>query len=98
MRGPNDRRTQLYINLADNRRNDRDAFAMLGRVVEGMAVVDALYGGYGERSGGGMRAGRQQRLIAEGNSYLDREFPELDRLVRARVVYESGGGGMRRAR
>lgn len=89
MRGPNDRRTQLYINLADNRRIDRDGFAVLGRVIEGMEVVDALYAGYGERSGGGMRAGRQQRVLAEGNAYLDREFPKLDRLVRARVVYVS---------
>jgi cyclophilin family peptidyl-prolyl cis-trans isomerase len=95
MRGPNDRRTQLYVNLADNRRNDRDGFAILGRVVEGMAVVDALYAGYGERSGGGMRAGRQQRVLAEGNAYLDRDFPTLDRLVRAQVVYASRARGSR---
>jgi hypothetical protein len=40
----------------------------------------------GEGSGGGIRAGRQQPLFDSGNAYLDREFPLLDRLVRARVV------------
>ncbi|MDH4046261.1 MAG: peptidylprolyl isomerase, partial [Gemmatimonadota bacterium] len=62
MKGPDDRRTQLYINLRDNARNDGQGFAVIGRVIEGMAVVDRLYSGYGETSGGGMRAGRQQRL------------------------------------
>jgi len=86
MKGPNDRRTQLYINLRDNARNDGRGFAMIGRVIEGMAVVDSLYSGYGEDSGGGMRAGRQQRLLEEGNTYLDRAFPRLDRIVRATIV------------
>jgi cyclophilin family peptidyl-prolyl cis-trans isomerase len=86
MRGPNDRRTQLYINLVDNRRNDADGFALLGHVVEGMDVVDRLYSGYGSRSGGGMRQGQQDSLFASGNAYLDREFPLLDRLIRATLV------------
>jgi cyclophilin family peptidyl-prolyl cis-trans isomerase len=86
MKAPDDRRTQLYINLRDNPRNDGQGFAIIGRVVERMVVVDSLYGGYGEASGGGMRAGRQQRLLEEGNAYLDREFPRLDRIVRAAIV------------
>jgi cyclophilin family peptidyl-prolyl cis-trans isomerase len=86
MKGPNDRRTQLYINLRDNPRNDGQGFAVLGRVVEGMAVVDNLYTGYGETSGGGMRAGGQERLLEEGNAFLDRAFPRLDRIRRARIV------------
>ena len=83
MRGPNDRRTQIYANLADNVRNDADGFAMLGRVTEGMAVLDRLYAGYDETAGGGMRGGKQQRLFSEGNVHLDREYPKLDHLVRA---------------
>jgi cyclophilin family peptidyl-prolyl cis-trans isomerase len=86
MKGPDDRRTQLYINLRDNPRNDGQGFAIVGRVVEGMAVVDSLYSGYGETSGGGMRAGRQQRLLEEGNVYVDREFPKLGRILRASIV------------
>jgi peptidyl-prolyl cis-trans isomerase A (cyclophilin A) len=86
MRGPNDRRTQIYINLADNTRNDVEPFAILGRVVQGMDVVDRLYSGYGEESGGGMRGGKQDSLFAGGNAYLDRAYPKLDRLLRASLV------------
>ncbi len=85
MRGPNDRRTQIYINVADNTKNDAEGFAIFGRVVRGMDVVDLLNSEYGEDSGGGMRRGKQQRLLGEGNGWLDREFPRLDRLIRASV-------------
>jgi homoserine O-acetyltransferase len=86
--GPNTRSTQVYINTGDNSaRNDlENGFAPFGRVVEGMETVEKLYGGYGEHAGGGMRAGHQDAMFAGGNAYLDREFPKLDRLVRASVV------------
>ncbi len=80
------RSTQVYINLVDNVRLDSTGFAPFGEVVSGMEVVDALYSGYGEESGGGVRRGDQSRIVAEGNLYLDREFPLLDRIVRARVL------------
>src|ERR1051326_8137583 len=80
------RSTQLFVNLADNSRLDREGFAPVGRVVEGMGVVDQLYAGYGEEAGGGMRGGRQGKIFAGGNAYLDREFPKLDRLLRAGVL------------
>jgi homoserine O-acetyltransferase len=86
MKGPNTRLTQVYINLADNTRNDAEPFSMLGRVVEGMEVVDSLYSGYGENSGSGMRQGRQPPIEEGGNAYLDREYPQLDRILRACVV------------
>jgi homoserine O-acetyltransferase len=57
--GPDTRLTQIYINLGDNHRNDAEPFSILGRIVEGMAVLDALYDGYGNDSGSGMRQGRQ---------------------------------------
>ncbi|HEX7119011.1 MAG TPA: peptidylprolyl isomerase [Longimicrobiales bacterium] len=83
---PSTRNTQVYINLGDNTRNDREPFAIFGRVVEGMDVLDRLYAGYGERSGSGVRQGRQGPIIAGGNAYLDREFPLLDRIIRATIV------------
>ncbi|MDQ6623427.1 MAG: peptidylprolyl isomerase [Verrucomicrobiota bacterium] len=89
MTGPDARTTQLFVNLADNSRLDAEGFAPIGRVVEGMKVVDAIYSGYGEASGGGMRGGKQQRLFAEGNAFLDREFPKLDRIVKAEIVPDS---------
>src|SRR5579885_2019122 len=83
---PNTRSTQVYINLGDNSRLDAEAgFAPFGKVVEGMDVVETLYSGYGETSGGGMRAGKQDKLFEEGNAYLDREFPKLDHLIRVRI-------------
>jgi cyclophilin family peptidyl-prolyl cis-trans isomerase len=86
MTGPDARTTQIYINTGDQSRLDATGFAPFGKVLEGMSVVDALYSGYGERSGGGMRAGHQQNLFEEGDAYLDREFPLLDKLVRATLV------------
>ena len=86
MTGPDARTTQIYINTGDQSRLDAMGFAPFGKVVEGMSVVDALYAEYGEHSGGGMRAGHQQKLFEEGNAYLDREFPLLDELIRATVV------------
>jgi homoserine O-acetyltransferase len=85
--GSNTRSTQVYINLGDNTRNDVEAgFAPFGKVVEGIDVVEKLYGGYGEHSGGGMRAGHQDQMFEGGNAYLDREFPKLDKLIRATIV------------
>ena len=86
MTGPNTRTTQLFISLVDNSRLDAQGFAPIGRVVSGMDVVDRLYGGYGESAGGGMRAGKQDRMMNEGIRHLDQDFPKLDRLVRAHVV------------
>jgi homoserine O-acetyltransferase len=77
---PNTRNTQIYINLADNARNDGEPFTILGTVVAGMEVVDSLYSGYGENSGSGMRQGRQPPLANGGNAFVDREYPLLDRI------------------
>ena len=86
MTGPNLRNTQIYINLVDNRQLDAQGFSAVGQVIEGMEVVDRLYSGYGEDAGGGLRLGKQQRMLEEGNKHLDVDFPKLDRLVRASIV------------
>jgi homoserine O-acetyltransferase len=86
MTGPNARTTQLYINLKDNLKNDGQGFSPFGTVTEGWDVVEKLYNGYGENSGGGMRAGKQAPLFEGGNPYLDRQYPKLDRLLYAKVL------------
>jgi homoserine O-acetyltransferase len=86
MTGPGKRATQLYINLVDNVQLDGQGFAPIGRVVEGMDVVDRLYSAYGETSGGGMRAGRQAPLFEGGNAWLDAHFPELDKILFATLL------------
>jgi len=84
---PNARTTQVYIALKDlSDPQDAQGFAPFGRVIEGMDVADALNSEYGESSGSGIRAGKQQPLFDGGNTYLDREFPRLDRLLHAVVM------------
>lgn len=84
---PNGRTTQVYIALSDlSATQDEQGFAPFGRVAQGMDVADRLNAEYGENSGSGIRAGRQQPLFDAGNAYLDREFPRLDRIIRARVI------------
>lgn len=82
--GPGTRSTQVFVNLRDNTaQNDPEpGFAPFGKVVSGMDVVERLYAGYGEASGGGMRAGGQDGMFAGGNGFLDANFPRLDRLLR----------------
>jgi peptidyl-prolyl cis-trans isomerase A (cyclophilin A) len=87
--GPNTRTTQLFINLGANARLDRLGFAPVGRVTDGLArVVDSLYSGYGEGPPRG-KGPDQDRLAAQGNIYLQRDFPRLDYIRTARVVSES---------
>lgn len=86
MTGPDARTTQLFINLGDNAKLDAQGFAVIGKIVSGMEVVDQLYSGYGEDAGGGMRGGKQDKIFAEGNAGLDRDFPRLDRITHASLA------------
>lgn len=83
--GKGTRRTQIFVNMKDNRALDRDGFAPFGQVVEGMEVLEKLYSGYGEWSppGSGPSA---TRIQTEGNAYLDSKFPRLDKLLKAVVL------------
>jgi cyclophilin family peptidyl-prolyl cis-trans isomerase len=85
MAGPNTRTTQLFINYADNSRLDQMGFAPIGRVVEGLAVVDRLYAGYGEGAPQG-KGPDQGRLQTEGRDYLTKSFPELDCITTATII------------
>ena len=85
MAGPDTRTTQLFINFRDNKGLDSQGFAPFGAVVEGLAVVDSLYAGYGEGAPRGLGPD-QGRTQAEGNAYLRSSFPKLDFVKTARVV------------
>lgn len=76
--GPNSRTTQVFINFVDNQRLDGMGFPPFGKVVSGMNVVDSINSEYGERPS-------QPRMQAEGNSYLDAEFPKLDGVKSAKI-------------
>lgn len=81
--GPDSRTTQIFINLGNNSRLDGMGFAPFGRVSQGMDVVEQLNNEYGE-------APQQGRIAAQGNAYLEAEFPNLDGIESARIVSENG--------
>ena len=78
---PNSRTTQLFINLGDNARLDQDGFSPFGRVVEGMDIVDRINAEYG-----GKPSNRQTLIERHGNKYLNRRFPNLDYVKKAKIV------------
>ena len=81
---PNSRTTQLFINLKDNSAGlDGQGFAAFGTVTEGMDVVDKIHAGYGERPD-------QGRIAKEGKAYLDKNFPQLDRITSATIIFPEG--------
>ena len=82
---PNSRTTNVFFNLKDSAALDRSGFAPFAEVVEGMEVVDALHAGYGDGPPKG-RGPSQERIVKEGNAYLDKEFKDLDRLRKAALV------------
>lgn len=75
----NGRTHQLFVNLKDNPGLDADGFVPIGRVVEGMAVVDSLYDEYGDDP-------KYQLVATQGNKYLARMFPRLDYIESAAIV------------
>jgi peptidyl-prolyl cis-trans isomerase A (cyclophilin A) len=82
--GPNSRTSQVFINFGDNAGLDSQGFAPFGQVVSGMNVVDQLYNGYGEGAPRG-KGPDQGRIQAEGNTYLNAEFPRLDFIKSATI-------------
>ena len=81
--GPNSRTTQRFINLGDNTFLDNQGFSPFGQVAEGMENVEKFHSGYGERPD-------QGRIGAQGNEYLDAQFPQLTKIESARIVSENG--------
>ena len=84
-RGPHTRTTQVFINLADNRKDlDGHGFAPIGKVVAGMDVVEGLYSFYGDMppAGQGPDPSKIQQL---GSEYLESHFPRLDFIKKAAI-------------
>lgn len=78
---PNSRSTQLFINLKDNTSLDSMGFSPFGRVTNGMEVVDKLFGGYGEEV-----TRLQGEIAQQGNAFLEKNYPKLDRIKKATIV------------
>lgn len=80
-RAKNSRSTQLFISLKDNTFLDKMGFAPIGKITEGMDVVEAFNGQYGEAV-----TNMQGEIVARGNTWLDSKFPGLDFIKSAKVV------------
>ena len=81
---PDTRTTQVFINFGNNANLDAMGFAPFGEVIEGKAVVNKIYTGYGEGAPRG-KGPDQGRTQAEGNAYLMKDFPKLDFIKKATI-------------
>jgi cyclophilin family peptidyl-prolyl cis-trans isomerase len=85
--GPATRSMQIFVNTADNPRLDTLAagavtgYPPIAEVVLGMDVVDAFFAEHGNQP-----SRFQDSIATQGNAWLDRAFPGLDRVISARVV------------
>ncbi len=79
--GPDSRAAQLFFSTGENARklDGQRMFAPIGRIVEGMDVVERLNAEYGE-------APNHSRIVREGNRYLEKWYPALDSIVAATIV------------
>jgi peptidyl-prolyl cis-trans isomerase A (cyclophilin A) len=74
---PNSRSTQIFINYANNANLDAQGFAPFGEVISGMEVVDK-FEAYKNVPDQGM-------ITAEGNAYLQRDYPKLTFIKKATI-------------
>ena len=79
--GPNTRSTQVFINLGNNASLDSQGFSPFGTVTSGRPVVAKFYSGYGEAPSSG-----QQAMVQQGDAFIKKNFPKLDRIVTARLA------------
>ena len=70
----NSRSVQVFINKVDNVYLDQ-GFPAFGEVIEGLDILDMLYSGYGEQI-----TELQGRIMNEGNAFLEKNFPRLDKI------------------
>lgn len=85
--GPNSRTTQIFINTRDqgNAFLDGQGFSPIGKVIEGMDIVDKCFAGYGEGAPQG-RGPNQGLIQAKGNAYLKESFPKLTFIESAKLL------------
>jgi peptidyl-prolyl cis-trans isomerase A (cyclophilin A) len=82
--GPNNRTTQLFFNLKDNKDLDKGGFAPIGKVISGMEVVERLYSSYGDMPPRG-QGPDPSKIETQGNPYLESHFPRLDYVRKATI-------------
>lgn len=88
--GPRTRSLQVFINTGNNsprldtlQAGGVTGYPPFGEVTEGLDLVDRFNAEYGPAP-----AQRQDSIRTQGNAWLDRVYPALDRIHRARIVRE----------
>jgi cyclophilin family peptidyl-prolyl cis-trans isomerase len=74
----NSRSVQIFISKVDNSYLDSYGFAPFGEVIEGLENLDMLYNGYGDAV-----TPLQNDIENQGNAFLDKRFPRLDKITTA---------------
>jgi peptidyl-prolyl cis-trans isomerase A (cyclophilin A) len=82
--GPNTRTTQIFISLKENPALDGAGLVPFGKIVSGMNVVEKLYTSYGDGPPNG-KGPEQAKIQAEGNAYLEKNYPKLDYIKKATI-------------
>jgi peptidyl-prolyl cis-trans isomerase A (cyclophilin A) len=82
--GANNRTTQLFFNMKNNKDLDKQGFAPIGKVITGMDVVESLYSAYGDMAPRG-QGPDPSKIEVQGNAYLDAKFPRLDYIKKATI-------------
>ncbi len=84
--GPDTRSNQLFINLKDNLRLDTTnymnvkGFPAFGKVIKGMKVVESINPEYIQKP-------NQDSIMVKGNSYLKKNFPDLDYIISTELMH-----------
>lgn len=85
--GKNSRSAQLFIDINDNAKLDTTmregvhGYPPIGRVIKGYEVLEALNGQYGRTI-----LPLQDSIYKYGNRYLDKQFPGLDKIIKATII------------
>jgi peptidyl-prolyl cis-trans isomerase A (cyclophilin A) len=80
--GPDTRSTQVFVNLGRNTQLDQSGFAPFGVVTSGLSTLQRLYHGYGDQP-----ASAQAQITQQGEAFLRKHFPKLDRILKTRVFH-----------
>lgn len=85
--GADTRDSQLFINMNDNQKLDTISylgargFPPIGKVTKGFEVVQSFYSEYKREP-----AEYQDSIYQYGNAYLEDNYPELDRIISAKII------------
>ena len=78
---PNSRTTQIFVNYKNNSFLDGQNFTPFGKVIEGMEIVDSFFSEYA-----GAPSDNQPQIQAQGNAYLNKQYPKLDYIKSATIL------------